>query len=187
MSLFQKIKKHLAGGTLSEIYRETKWIYTHMRAYKKAILAYVLLGLATTALSMFIALISKDLINTIVNLGGSGSGGWRVVRLGLTVVLVSLGSILLGAFVGHFSTKINLRISNELRAKVYGKILATDWQSLQEFHSGDLLNRINTDVTTVSHSVLGWVPTLIIKLAQFLISLIIILWHDPTIDRKSVV
>lgn len=180
MSLFQKIKKHLAGGTLSEIYRETKWIYTHMRAYKKAILAYVLLGLATTALSMFIALISKDLINTIVNLGGSGSGGWRVVRLGLNVVLVSLGSILLGAFVGHFSTKINLRISNELRAKVYGKILATDWQSLQEFHSGDLLNRINTDVTTVSHSVLGWVPTLIIKLAQFLISLMIILWYDPT-------
>lgn len=178
--MFQKLIKHLSGGTLSEIYRESKWIYSQMRGYKKVILAYVLLGLASTALSIFMALISKDLINTIVRLGGSGSGGWRVVRLGLTVVLVSLGNILLGAFVGHFSTKINLRISNELRAKVYGKILSTDWQSLQEFHSGDLLNRINTDVSTVSNSVLGWVPTLIIKLAQFLLSLIIILWYDPT-------
>ena len=178
--MFQKLIKHLSVGTLSEIYRESKWIYSQMRGYKKVILAYVLLGLASTALSIFMALISKDLINTIVRLGGSGSGGWRVVRLGLTVVLVSLGNILLGAFVGHFSTKINLRISNELRARVYGKILSTDWQSLQEFHSGDLLNRINTDVSTVSNSVLGWVPTLIIKLAQFLLSLIIILWYDPT-------
>lgn len=187
MGLMQKIKKHLAGGTLSEICRETGWIYTHMRKYKKAILFYVLLGLASTGISMLLALLSKELINTIVRLGGSGSGGWRVVRLGSTLVLVSLGNIVLGAFVGHFSTKINLRISNELRAKVYGNILSTDWQSLQEFHSGDLLNRINTDVTTVSHSVLGWVPTLIIKLSQFLFSLIIILWHDPTMALLALV
>ena len=85
--MFQKLIKHLSGGTLSEIYRESKWIYSQMRGYKRVILAYVLLGLTSTALSLLIALVSKDLINTIVRLGGSGSGGLRVVRLGMTVVL----------------------------------------------------------------------------------------------------
>lgn len=180
MRFFQKIKQHYRGGTLTELLRETRWIYAHMRPYKGAIFAFVLLGLASTAMSILIALISKSLINTIVNLGGSGSGGWRVLQLGLIIVLVSLGNIALGAFVNRFSTKINLRISNELRAEVYGNILSTDWQSLQQFHSGDLLNRINSDVSTVSQSVLGWVPTLIIKLSQFVLSLVIILWYDPT-------
>ena len=184
MGLFRRNKT--AGGSLPEILRETRWIYSHMRTYRKAILLYVLLGLATTALSILTALISKSLINTIVNLGGSGSGGSRVAQLGVMVVLLSLGNIVLGAFVGRFSAKINLRISNALRAEVYGKILSTDWQSLQEFHSGDLLNRINTDVTTISHSVLGWVPTLIIKLSQFLLSLLIILWHDPTMALLAI-
>ncbi|MBQ4564999.1 MAG: ABC transporter ATP-binding protein [Oscillospiraceae bacterium] len=186
MALFRKQKAPRQGSTLSEVYRETRWIYVHMRPYKKAIFLYVLLGLISTLMSILMALLSKSLINTIVNLGGSGSGGWRVVQLGVLVVLVSLGNIALGAFVGHFSTRINLRISNALRAEVYGKILSTDWQSLQEFHSGDLLNRINTDVTTISQSVLGWVPTLIIKLAQFLLSLLIILWFDPTMALLAI-
>ncbi len=33
----------------------------------------------------------------------------------------------------------------------------TDWESLQQFHSGDLLSRINTDVSNVAGSVLGWI------------------------------
>ena len=58
--------------------------------------------------------------------------------------------------------------------------LRTDWESLQQYHSGDLLSRINTDVTTVANSVLGWLPTLLIKLAQFVTSLTVILCYDPT-------
>ena len=58
--------------------------------------------------------------------------------------------------------------------------LNTDWESLQQFHSGDLLSRINTDVSNVAGSVLGWIPSLILRLTQFLASLAVILVYDPT-------
>lgn len=173
--------RRLSKGNLKEIINETRWIYQHTRAYKKAIVCYVLLGLLTTALSMVVALASKELVNSIVYLKTvEGYGGTRVLTTGATVVLLSIGNIVLNAFVTRYSTKINLRINNELRAEVYETFMNTDWQSLQEFHSGDLLNRINNDVTSVAGSVLGWVPTLIIKGALFASSLIIILIYDPT-------
>ena len=180
MSFFRKKGSASFRSSLKDILAETKWIYRHTRAYRRYVIAYVFLGLAATALSMLAALLSRELVNSIVNLGEEGWGGTRVAVSGISVVAVALVNILLSAFVSRFSTRINLRISNELRAEVYGMFMNTDWQSLQEFHSGDLLNRINTDVNTVAGSVLGWLPSLIIKGVSFAASLSIILIYDPT-------
>ena len=180
MSIFQRITKRVRDGTLKEIGRETRWIYYHTRAYRNAVLAYVLLGLLSTGLSMVSALASKELVNSIVLLGAGGYGGKRIAAIGFVVVFLAAIGILLNAYINRYSAKINLRVSNELRAEVFDTFLRTDWESLQQYHSGDLLTRVNTDVTNVANSVLGWIPTLIIKLAQFIASLVVILCFDPT-------
>ena len=180
MSIVQKIVKRVRDGTLREIERETRWIYRHTRAYRKAVLMYVLLGLLSTGLSMLSALASKELVNSIVLLGTDGYGGKRIAAIGIGVALLGGLGIALSAFINRYGAKINLRVSNELRAEVFDMFLRTDCESLQQYHSGDLLSRINTDVTTVANSVLGWLPTLLIKLAQFVTSLTVILCYDPT-------
>ncbi len=179
--MFGKKRSYLNKATLHEVIAETRWIYRHTREYKKAIAVYILLGLLTTTFSMVVALASKELVNSIVYLKTiEGYGGSRIMSTGIFVVLLSVGNIILNAFVARYSIKINLRINNELRAEVYETFMNTDWQSLQEFHSGDLLSRINTDVSTVANSVLGWLPTLVIQMSLFVASLVIILIYDPT-------
>ena len=177
--MLEKLKRHLKNGTLRDILHETHWIYSHMRPYRKALILYILLGLAATALSLLTALISKGLINAITP-QGDRIHGMHVARMGISAVFLAVSSIALTGFTDRYTAKINLKVSNELRSEVFGTFLETEWQSLQQYHSGDLLTRINTDVTTVANSVLGWVPTLVIKLTQFTASLVVILWHDPT-------
>ncbi len=167
--------RKLNRGLLHDVWCETRWIYTHTRAYKKSILLFILIGLATTVLSMVSAVLTKSLINYII-----AQKGWHVLQNGILVVLFALFSILFGAISSRYSAKINLRVSNELRAEVFGVFLNTDWQALQQYHSGDLLNRINADVSNIAGSVLGWVPTLVVKTAQFVASLLVILYYDPT-------
>lgn len=167
--------RKLNRGILHDVWCETRWIYRHTKAYKKSILLFILIGLLTTVLSMVSAVLSKRLINYIIE-----QRGWHVLQNGILVVLFSLFSILFGAISSRYSAKINLRVSNELRAEVFGAFMNTDWQALQQYHSGDLLNRINSDVSTVAGSVLGWVPTLVVKTAQFFASLLVILYYDPT-------
>ncbi len=175
MALIKKISRRIKDGTLRNTILETRWIYRHTRAYWKAVLLYTVLGLCATGLSMVIALASKSLTNAIIS-----RSGHAVLRMGICVVALGLVNVLLSAIIGRFSAKINYRISNELREEVFGVFLNTEWQSLQEYRSGDLLSRINTDVTTVAASVLGWIPTLILKLTQFVASLVLILCYDPT-------
>ena len=174
-------KGFFRGDTLREMWKESRWVYSHVRSYRRAILRYILLGLAATALSLLVTVGSKELINSIVLTGTKvGYGGWRILFYGGTVALLTALNILLTAVIGRYSAKINLQVSNELRSEVFGTFLHTDWQSLQEYHSGDLLSRLNTDVTVVSNSVLGWVPTLVIQITRFFAALCVILLHDPT-------
>ncbi|MBQ7871921.1 MAG: ABC transporter ATP-binding protein [Oscillospiraceae bacterium] len=188
MGLLQKIKRRLRDGTLREIWRETAWIWHHTRAYHKAVLFYILLGFGATALSILASLGSKELINSIVYLHQrAGYGGMRVAYVGVPVVLLAVCNILLSALIQRFSARINLKVTNELRAEVFGMFLNTDWESLQQYHSGDLLNRINSDVTNVAGSVLGWLPNLIVKSVQFVVSLVVILCYDPTMALLALV
>ena len=177
MSLIRKLRDRLQGATLHDLWVETRWVLHHSKRYRRSIAAYVLLGIASIALSLLSSLSSRELINAIVYLQG---GGRRVLFCGVTVVLLAGSTIVLNALVSRFSAKINLRVGNELRAEVFGMFLNTDWESLQQFHSGDLLSRINTDVSNVAGSVLGWIPSLILRLTQFLASLAVILVYDPT-------
>ena len=177
MSLIRKLRDRLQGATLHDLWVETRWVLHHSKRYRRSIAAYVLLGIASIALSLLSSLSSRELINAIVYLQG---GGRRVLFCGVIVVLLAGSTIVLNALVSRFSAKINLRIGNELRAEVFGMFLNTDWESLQQFHSGDLLSRINTDVSNVAGSVLGWIPSLILRLTQFLASLAVILVYDPT-------
>lgn len=142
MSLVRKLRDRLQGATLHDLWVETRWVLHHSKRYRRSIAAYVLLGFASIALSLLSSLGSRELINAIVYLQG---GGRRVLFCGVTVVLLAGSTIVLNALVSRFSAKINLRIGNELRAEVFGMFLNTDWESLQQFHSGDLLSRINTD------------------------------------------
>ncbi|MBQ3357116.1 MAG: ABC transporter ATP-binding protein [Clostridia bacterium] len=167
--------RKLNRGVLHDVWCETRWIYRHTRAYRKSILLFILIGLLTTLLSMVSAVLTKRLINSIIE-----QHGWHVLHNGILVVLFALFNIVFGAISSRYSAKINLRVSNDLRAEVFGVFMNTDWQALQQYHSGDLLNRINSDVSTVANSVLGWVPTLVVKTAQFVASLIVILYYDPT-------
>lgn len=184
--MFQKLKKYMAEGTLREVIRETLWIYGHMRAYRGAILSYILLGMLGTGMSTLTALASKELFNSIVNIGTiDGYGGRRILFCGATVVVLAILNILLSAITSRYSAKTNLRVSNALRGEVFELFLNTDWESLHRYHSGDLLSRINTDVTTVASSVLGWVPTLVIQSTRFLGYLIVIMVYDPTMALIS--
>ena len=179
--MLRKIQKHLREGTFQEVLRETRWIYGHMRSYRRAILTYILLGLAGTTMTMLSALASKELFNSIVKMGSlDGYGGRRILTYGGVVVGLAILNILLNALVSYYTSRINLRVSNSLRAEVFELFLHTDWESLHRYHSGDLLSRINTDVTTVANSVLGWVPTLVIQSTRVVASLGVILFYDPT-------
>ena len=172
--MLKKIIEKLQNGMLREIILETKWIYSYTARYRSGILRYILLGLLLTAVGLAASVTSKYLIDAVTTQDVS-----RLFWLGIFYVVFNLGRITLSSLSSRINARLSVQASNEIRSDVFARFLNLDWQSSLDYHSGDLLSRISGDVTTVSSSVLGWIPSLLTHSIQFLATLAVILFYDP--------
>ena len=132
-------------GTFSEIIEDWKWIFGYSARYKGAIVFYVLLGIFSTSMGLISSVASKYMIDIIT--GYETSKLWVMV---LIMVGSSLFSLAFSSVISRISTKLSIDINNDIQADIFDKIVDADWLSLNKYSNGDILNRFNSDISTVS-------------------------------------
>lgn len=160
-------------GTFSEIWDDWKWIWGYTKRYRRAVWFYTILGVASSTLGLVSAVASKYSIDIIT--GYDSDRLWFVVTVMVASALVGL---LLSSVTSRISTKISLRVNNDIQAEVFDRLLGADWKSLNDFASGDLLSRLSTDAGAVSSSAIRWLPDLVVSVYTFIATLAVILHYD---------
>lgn len=172
--MLTRLKEILRPEFLRNLLEELRWIWGYARRYRRGISVYIVLGVVATLLGLGTSVASKYLIDAVV--GHQNSLIFTAASLYAGFSLTRMG---LNAFNRRMSAKLSVQASNDIRAEVFRQFLEIDWQASLNYHSGDLLTRINQDVTSVSDSMLGWIPNLITCMVQFLGTFIVILVYDP--------
>ena len=160
-------------GTFSEIWADWKWIWGYTKRYRRAVWFYTVLGVASATRGRGSAGASKSSLAIIT--GYDSDHLWFIVTVRVASALVGL---LLRSVTSRISTKISLRVNNDIQAQVFDRLLGADWRSLNAFASGDLLSRLSTDVGSVSSSAIRWLPDLIVTAYTFAATLAVILHYD---------
>ena len=166
--------KRMKEGALHEIWEETIWIYEYARHYWKAMIFYTLLGLTGTAISLISSMISRDMVDII-----TGHQTGLLLKTFSLYIGFSIGNIVLNQISSYFSNKISIGVDNSIKADIFEKMLCTDLESIQSYHTGDLLTRWSSDASTISNGVLSWIPNLIIYLARFISTFALVFYNDP--------
>ncbi|MCQ2448907.1 MAG: ABC transporter ATP-binding protein/permease, partial [Clostridia bacterium] len=167
-------KKGLTKESIHSFLEGTGWIYRYARRYRKTILLYIFLGLLSTFFGLAGSVISKQLIDAVVAHNKSILFWVIALYIGFNVA-----NLLMMALTRRITARLDIKASNEIRADVFEQFLTVDWQSSLEYHSGDLLTRVNNDVSTVSSGILGWIPSFITGSVQLIATLLVILSYDP--------
>lgn len=173
---FQSLKillSRIKDGTFSEIMDDWKWILGYSARYKGAIAVYVFLGILSITSGLAGSVAGKYLIDIITGYETS-----RLAVLFLVMVGGSVSSLALESIISRISVKLSLDITNDIQADLFDKIVDTDWLSLNRFKNGDILNRFNADVSTVSSNAITWIPTIILAVYRFLSIFIVLLHYD---------
>lgn len=166
--------KRIKEGALHEIWDETVWIYEYARHYWKAMIFYTLLGLTGTAISLISSMISRDMVDIV-----TGHQTGLLLKTFSLYIGFSIGNIVLNQISSYFSNKISIGVDNSIKADIFEKMLCTDLESIQSYHTGDLLTRWSSDASTISNGVLCWIPNLIIYLARFISTFALVFYNDP--------
>ena len=160
-------------GTFTEILDDWKWIFTYSARYKGAIVFYVLLGIVSTTLGLVGSVASKYLIDIIT--------GYKTEKFALLMIIMigsTIFSLVISSFLSRITLKLSIDINNAIQADIFDKIIDSDWLSLSRYSNGDVLNRFNSDVGTVSGNAISWLPTIIIAIYHFIATFFVILHYD---------
>lgn len=170
-----KVWHYLKPKTLKKMWKQTLWIYQYGRRYWKSMVLYTVFGLIGSGVSLTSSLLSKDLVDIIT---GHESG--RLLQVFAMTIGLSIANILITQASSYVSTFLSLKVDTEIKNDIFTKMLITDWESLSNYHTGDLVTRWNSDASTIASGILNWIPNLIIYTVRFLCALAVVLYYDPT-------
>ena len=160
-------------GTFREIIDDWKWIFTYSARYKFAIVFYVFLGIFSTTMGLVSSVAGKYLIDIIT--------GYQTSRLAILILIMvgsSVASLALDSVLSRITTRLSIYINNDIQADIFDKIVDADWLSLSRYSNGDVLNRFNSDISTVSGNAISWLPSIIIAVYRFAATFLVILHYD---------
>jgi ABC-type multidrug transport system fused ATPase/permease subunit len=165
----------IKSGRLKEMGRQTVWIYHYARRYWGAMVFYTLLGFVGTGFGLLASWVSKNLVDIIT---GHNSGA--VVQTFAFMIGMNVGTMIVNQISEYVSAYISMKVDAEIKSDIFEKIMVTDWESLTNYHTGDLLTRWSSDASNISSGVLSFIPNLLIYLFRFISAFAMVVYHDWT-------
>lgn len=169
------MKKEKFTKLLSDILREWKWLLKYVRRYWWSIALYIFIGVCASLMGLGASVASKYLIDAVVD---------RDETVILTAVAAAVGlgvaQIAVNALSSHITSRVGTKVNMEIRSDFFDQITSAEWEEINKYHSGDLINRLEGDVTLVSSAAISFLPGVFTRLAQFIGALAVVLYYDPT-------
>ena len=158
-SLGNKEKVLLFG----EIFKTLGWALGVLKSFKVRLYLYI----SFLVLQAVYQIYMTGRVGNIIDLALADNVD-KLLSTGLFFVGLYAANVVITIVVTRFGSKNYNSIYNELELKVYRKIMDASWEGLTDYHSGDLITRLSSDIKTVAGNTSGLVPTMIAKLTMIL-------------------
>lgn len=163
-----------------------KEVYKTLWGMTKGLRLMMLFPLLTAALGMAIQFIvpvlQKSLINDYILYKGDRAENWFTGFVLVVVAIVSFDVItkLLGILQGRVAAISGNRFTRFLRTLLFEKIQMLSMSSVQKKSTGDLMGRINNDVSVVQNFITTLLPQYFSYVISFILGLVLVLSMDAS-------
>ena len=151
---------------MGAIRKYAAWLWKNSAGVRGALAANVLLGIAHVALNLYFIFICKRIVDVATGDYATGQRGKTLLAWAIVMAVVILVRLVVGAMNTRLEALTSSKMNFLIRKRVYSMLLLSQWQGREKFHSGDTLNRMMTDVDTVTRIICSDSPALITTLFQ---------------------
>lgn len=139
-----------------------------------AVLISCALGVLSVLFSLAFIGVSKYVIDIAT---GTVTGSLPGAALLLVALLVlQLLCNIVDSWVG---IRMQIELGNTLRHRLFTRLLHSRWNELERFHTGDIVNRVEQDVSSVVGLLTGSFPSLVVTGVQLLAAFLFFCYLDP--------
>lgn len=151
-----------------------KWIAKKYKFVWPGVAALVVLGMGTSLMGVYFALLSKRVLD-IATGQAAGSLMGEAVYLSFCLLLQLVLEIVLSVVNVHVTGRFTIRAKTEL----FQSLLQKDYMHLTGYHSGELMNRINSDIGYINTGLVQVLPNLVFYLTKIVACFFALYLLDP--------
>lgn len=141
--------------------RCAKWLWKASGGFRIPVVGYALTGVLNVSVSLLFVFVCKHLIDIATGVSGDALNTYIAWMLGCLVAQLAF-SAFRSCLVGRTETALQ----NELHRRLFVHLMESCWSGREKLHTGDMLNRLEEDVQTVTGALCGTIPSLFITLFQ---------------------
>ena len=115
-----------------------------------------LLGVFGTVLSLWVTLVTKELID-----GATSHDGGLLWKYGILLVVIIVAERLISVLGSWLRTRTSAKMQLDMQRQVTGSLMSKEYPALKPFHSGELVSRVFSDVSVVRDGILNLLPNIL--------------------------
>lgn len=150
-----------------------KWLYNRSRNQIFRIITIILGYGLYAAVSVIFALMCRGIIDSAVD---RSSGGMLKYGIGLLAIIIL--QLLLQLYCNSAVEYVRCSLGMGIRKDMLNKLLNKDYSALSQYHSGELLNRMFSDVDSISDGITTLLPNLTSMITQLICAISVLIAMD---------
>ena len=150
-----------------------RWLYRHSEGVRWSLFWNIMLGIISVGVSLTYIYLCKRLVD-IATGDASGSLLWYTVTV-LVLIAVRLGVSAINVRIENLASS---RMNFIIRRRLYSELLLARWTGRDSRHSGDTINRLETDVSTVTSVICSDFPQMVTTLVQLVAAVVFLCTLD---------
>ena len=152
---------------MKEILKYTRWLWSHSVGARGAILVNILLGSLTVGLNLLFIFLCKRLVDIATGVEAGSLGPYTVFVLSVVVLRLAVSTINV-----RVENLTNSKMNFIIRKGLYSNLLYAEWLGKEKRHTGDTVNRLESDVSTVTNVIVSDFPQIFTTLVQLVAAIV---------------
>lgn len=144
-----------------------KWIFSRIRAFIPYLLILVVIVVAIAYIGVQFSLVSKSLID-IATMQQDGS--LKISAIKLITLLVS--QLVLQIAYIRIHVAVSGKLAVKVRTELFYKLLSKDYAEVSKIHSGEILNRLTSDVSLLAEKTTEIIPNIFALISTIVFSFV---------------
>lgn len=155
-----------------------KWILKNTKGQKANLIFVILLNVLFSLTSVAFAFAVKYIIDGATSVDKE-AGKRMLIIGGAAIVSIVLLQFVLRVAVNGLTERVRAKLDMSFRSMIFDKVLKSEYKDIGEYHSGELMNRITSDVSVVTDGVTSILPTVFSAFARLVFAVVALILLDP--------
>ncbi len=149
------------------ILKYMRWLWSHSVGARGAILLNILLGSVNVGLNLLFIFLCKRLVDIATGVVAGSLGRYTVFVLSVVVLRLVVSTINV-----RVENLTNSKMNFIIRKGLYSNLLYAEWLGKEKRHTGDTVNRLESDVGTVTNVIVSDFPQIFTTLVQLVAAIV---------------